>query len=216
MTPFQAYVEYTAIKSHFAGRYDYFKYNGKLTIPNGSFAGRRDVGRFEKLAQHPDPSGLMLAVLSRDPQAWVGSIVSGEDAEEDYAEYVASTQSFSYAAPQQLDRLDADTLYDAMRGDPPIAFSALMTRKMTLEVAATVESVAPYACEWVSNADPLVSRLGTRIQRYAPFMLRRIGVKRIAVAVKKIYGEEGIRVSARINNEARKDDGVSPQSATTQ
>ena len=49
MTPFQVYIEYLALKSHFSNeKYDYFKYNKKVRASVASFNKRSDKYWFEK------------------------------------------------------------------------------------------------------------------------------------------------------------------------
>lgn len=49
MAPFEVYVNYLALKSHFSSpKYDYFKYNKKVRASLTSFNKRKDRYFFEK------------------------------------------------------------------------------------------------------------------------------------------------------------------------
>ena len=51
MTDYEAYLNYLALKLHFDGKYDYFKYGGKTSATIESFKKRKDKHQFAKLAR---------------------------------------------------------------------------------------------------------------------------------------------------------------------
>ena len=51
MTDFETYLNYLALKLHFEGKYDYFKYGGKTSATIESFKKRKDKHQFVKLSR---------------------------------------------------------------------------------------------------------------------------------------------------------------------
>src|ERR1700735_5669668 len=79
MTPEGAYREYVAIKNHFATSYDYFRYGGILkNVNQQAYNARADAYYFEKLADHHDVPGLLVAHLVENPQTWIGDIIRNQ------------------------------------------------------------------------------------------------------------------------------------------
>lgn len=188
---------YLAVKRHFGGNFDYFKYNGKVSVTRESFERRRDRFKFEKLANHHDPLGLLVANLSRDPEAWVGDIVSGDDSSDRYAEYVKSTQSFSYFAREQISKIASSTLQGAgavsSTSRPEIA-KLVSSGQMSMEIASMLDLGIRFTDGWVSSGDPVLQKLGERIRRYRPFVKRQVSPTQLVEVVKKIFDEDGRRI----------------------
>lgn len=190
MTPFEAYVAYVAVKRHFSGDYDYFKYGGKLKLKRESFERRSDRHRFERLASHHDPLGLLVSYLSRNPDAWIGEIV--EDAEDRYVEYTRNTGSFTYLAESQLKNTRGSTFVEAVYGDEMPR--AVARGDVSLELAAMLDHVTHMTTErdWGSMG-PSMEKLARRVKRYAPFVRRVVPVSSLQHAVKKVFDDDGNR-----------------------
>ena len=80
MTPFETYKLFLAIKAHFTNpKYDFFKYNGKVSASLDSFNRRRDKFHFAKLAKHKDPVGYLVSqYITGNFTGWVGDLFTEE------------------------------------------------------------------------------------------------------------------------------------------
>ena len=80
MTPFEVYVDYSALKQHFTTEsYDYIKYNGKIRANIDNFNKRKDKYFFEKLAKTEDPHAVLIASLCINPKCYIRDIANNHE-----------------------------------------------------------------------------------------------------------------------------------------
>jgi len=105
---FEFYKMYIAIKQHFSpGTYDFFKYNGRVSVKESTFLHRRDRMMFERLARKvPEPTWLpfLVANLSDNPSRWVGEMLGG-DSMERYHFFASRCQSSKYLFEQDCNAI---------------------------------------------------------------------------------------------------------------
>lgn len=85
MNGYQAFGIYQAVRLHFVGTYDFFKYGGKTKVSEASFEKRKDKYLFHKVARlyGDDELHLFFAVnfLKRDSATWINGLLREEAAE---------------------------------------------------------------------------------------------------------------------------------------
>ena len=171
-TGYKCYVTYLALKLHFSGaKYDFFKYGGKTGASVSSYETRKDRYQFEKLSRHPDPVGVMLAYLSRDSKAWIGSISPNSDV---YKEFVKRHDALGYHVGSELGSLK-DTVDENLavpEGSHPYLLSAFLAGHVSLETVCVMQSVLNFIPYWDEAIhDPIIwpeNRL--KIVKMMPFL----------------------------------------------
>ena len=106
--PYEAYVKYLALKSHFSDKnYDFFKYNGKVRAWRTTFETRKDKYFFYKLSKQKEPIDFMLANFISNDDFYIGDIRE-DKANETYMEYKKRMQSLSYVFKSDLAKMKED------------------------------------------------------------------------------------------------------------
>lgn len=104
MNGYKVYCQYLALKMHFDvnGKYDYFKYEGKVSAKPESFLKRRDKAMFSRLAKRHEPIKSLIANFMFNPKKnlWVGDI-----SEEYLQEFEKIESSGAYIFKNDLNRL---------------------------------------------------------------------------------------------------------------
>ena len=110
MSPFQVYIEYLALKSHFSNeKYDYFKYNKKVRASVASFNKRSDKYWFEKSSRKYNDKEIVNFLVSNFVAAdntsnlWIGEIINS--GERTYQEWMKRQQSLTYLFKEQSTEL---------------------------------------------------------------------------------------------------------------
>lgn len=92
MNGYEAFKIYQAVRLHFTGSYDYFKYGGKTKATQEGFERRKDKYLFHKVARlyNDDEMHLFFAVnfTKRDSKTWINGLL-GEEASEVYDQWKA-------------------------------------------------------------------------------------------------------------------------------
>lgn len=124
MKAFDAYKKYVAIKLHFHGNYDYFKFAGKSKVSKDRFETRKDRFVFERLAKIYDAEQyelLLVANLLDNSEVWIGEIAS-DIGRERYLKLKKRLQSLQYEFKQ-----DMNTIHDLIESGAITSFDALFT-----------------------------------------------------------------------------------------
>lgn len=127
MKAFEAYKKYVAIKLHFQGNYDYFKFAGKAKVSKTSFETRKDKYVFEKLAKIYDDEQYELLLVSNfldNANVWIGEIAS-DVGRQKYLSLKKKLQSLQYEFKQDMtqikERIDDGTIssFDSLFTEVP-------------------------------------------------------------------------------------------------
>jgi len=99
-TAYAAYQAFLALKQHFSkGKYDYFRYNGRIRSNLNRFRERKDRYYFEKLTRKYSESELINFFVSNliiNPDVWVGELCRDKTCEERYKEWKRKKESLTY------------------------------------------------------------------------------------------------------------------------
>ena len=80
ITAYETFQLYNALKLHFTGNYDFFKYNGKSNVSVDSFERRKDKYHFYKLSRkYPNKEEMknfLVANFVENDQMWVGDLLN--------------------------------------------------------------------------------------------------------------------------------------------
>ena len=174
MTPLETYQSYLALKLHFGGKYDYFKYGGKTSATLSAFEKRKDKYKFVKLSQKlSDPQILdyYLANFIRGKE-WIGDFD-----QKNWLEHKKVNQSIEYVYKNDIEKLltlveEFDILFKVGEGNHPKLVKAYLGKKVSLETLVILEKVLKYTKQFDAKISetyvwPKVSLL---IKKYEPFL----------------------------------------------
>ena len=174
MTPVETYQSYLALKLHFEGKYDYFKYGGKTSASAESFEKRKDKFKFVKLSTKlSDPQILdyYLANFIRGKK-WIGDFDKTN-----WLEHKKVNQSLEYVYQNDIEKLltiaeNFDILFKVGEGNHPKLVKAYLGKKVSLETLVILEKVLHYREQFDAKISetyiwPKVSLL---IKKYEPFL----------------------------------------------
>ena len=174
MTPLETYQSYLALKLHFGGKYDYFKYGGKTSATLSAFEKRKDRFKFVKLSQKlSDPQILdyYLANFIRGKE-WIGDFD-----QKNWLEHKKVNQSLEYVYENDIEKLltiteNFDILFKVGEGTHPKLVKAYLGKKISLETLVILEKVLHYRQQFDAKISetyvwPKVSLL---IKKYEPFL----------------------------------------------
>lgn len=200
MTPFQAYVDYLAVKTHFTSEtYDYFRYSGKVVAKVSTFERRKDRNRFEKLARKEDVSLFLASNIARNPAVWIGDLVSEDgDSHDNYSMARKFIDSFGYVVKDYIRALPEKKFIDnfSVQKDGIPAVKLLKSGKLPLEFVATLDAVMGFTKHqgWFDSRDPTVVQAAERVSKYAPFMRKYGDMQKLAASLKEVYDADGNRI----------------------
>ena len=174
MTPVETYQSYLALKLHFEGKYDYFKYGGKTSASAASFDKRKDKFKFVKLStklSDPQIIDYYLANFIRGKK-WIGDFDKTN-----WLEHKKVNQSLEYVYQNDIEKLltlveEFDILFKVGEGTHPKLVKAYLGKKVSLETLVILEKVLHYREKFDAKISetyiwPKVSLL---IKKYEPFL----------------------------------------------
>ena len=179
MTPFQVYIEYLAIKSHFSNeKYDYFKYNKKVRASVASFNKRSDKYWFEKTSRKYNDKEIVDFLVSNfvaadNPQSiWIGHIINS--GERTYAEWMKTNQSLTYIFKEQSEELFSETklenVFDCSKGHP-IVLKKFLSGKISIETLVIFDKIFLFGNSFDEKLlDPVWEMVSLKIKKYSPFV----------------------------------------------
>jgi hypothetical protein len=179
MAPFQVYIEYLALKSHFSNeKYDYFKYNKKVRASVASFNKRSDKYWFEKTSRKYNDKEIVDFLVSNfvatdNPQnLWIGSIINS--GERTYAEWMKTNQSLTYIFKEQseelLSEIKLEDAFNCSKGHPPI-LKKYLAGKIGIETLVIYDIMFKFANVFDKKLlDPVWETVSLKISKYKPFL----------------------------------------------
>lgn len=174
MTPFETYTEYLAIKSHFNGKYDYWKYCGKLSVKQSTFESRKDKIFFQKLAKHSDVKGFLIANLSKDEKGWIRTLAYSEECEKIYKDWLKRQQSLTYMVKQDLGKLDDDfnSNFKVVNNEHPPLLKAYLSGDISLDTISVLLDLTRAIKHWNKEMEycPVWNEVSGKIMKYTPFI----------------------------------------------
>lgn len=175
MTPFEAYREYVALKSHFISKdYDYIKFNGKIkTVTIDSYHSRKDKVFFMRLAKHKDVKGFLISNLI-EANPWIGDLAYNETAEKNYLNWQKRLQSLSYIFSNDLDKLkeEFDLNFIVESNSHPYILKLFLRKEITFETLVILVNLVKCYSHWnkYMKNDPVWKEIGLKIKKYNKFL----------------------------------------------
>ena len=179
MTPFQVYIEYLALKSHFSNeKYDYFKYNKKVRASVASFNKRSDKYWFEKTSRKYNDKEIVdffvanFVSVDNPHSLWIGSLIN--EGEKVYLEWMKTNQSLTYIFKEQSTELFSQTklenVFDCSKGHP-ILLKTFLKSELAPEIMVIYDKIFSYISEFDKKLlDPVWETVSLKIKKYKPFL----------------------------------------------
>lgn len=171
---FDLYVYYLALKRHFTSDYDFFKYQGKVKVSPDAFENRRDKFFFYKLSKRSDAKEYLLAVMSDNPDVWIGDILNNDKAEAHYSEWKKVQQSLLYTFQRDINTLDDDFDSNLLTddGQHPKLLKMYLSKKIRSETLIMINEVTNVFNYWDKKLVDKVlwPDIKKRCEKYRPFL----------------------------------------------
>lgn len=202
LTPFDAYRIYIGIKLHFgSSSYDYFKYNGKVSVKPESFQKRKDVIFYTGLSKKfkfEDYEDLVVSNIKDNPKLWVRDLLA-QNALDSLKRYQSYVQSFSYRMQSDLDAIlthaasRARSMHDLFKIQKeeqyPELLSMVRNGKIQQETLIILDKLlGNLFSNWSESMknDIIWENEKEYYKKYSPFLLKKIDM----VKAKKIFIEK--------------------------
>ena len=175
---FEAYQMYQGLKLHFAGTFDYVKYNGKTKVSKEQFSRRKDKYSFYRLSRKYKKDELfefLIVNFMNNPKVWIFDLLT-EESEERYKKWLKKQQSLSYVFREDLNFLfdSVDNPEDLLRvvdGNYPLLYTYYTQERIQLETVLVMNDFMKFLPMWKKKVedDILFPQFILKCEKYSPF-----------------------------------------------
>ena len=180
ITAYETFQLYNALKLHFNGSYDFFKYNGKSNISVDSFEKRKDKYHFYKLSRKytnkEEMKNFLIANFVDNDQLWVGDLL-GEGAHQNYLRRQKAIQSISYVFENDIKNIfegveDKNALMRCKEGDYPPLLLKYLRREIKIDTLFVLDKIINCIDVWDDCIVETIRWPGIKrkIMKYQPFV----------------------------------------------
>lgn len=187
MTPEECFVDYLAVKAHFAGgSYDYFRYGGKVRSKPGNLEKRRDRYFFAKISKRSDAhERIVTGILTG--LSFIGDVASKGDDWPEHYERMRRVESLSYLAARETASLGVginELVRPKHEGSHPLLLREYLGGRVSLETLTAVLACVDGYALWsrMAAGDPVWEGVTVLSSRYLPFLRADIEKLRRALA----------------------------------
>lgn len=178
-TGFAAYALFNAIKLHFTGSYDYFKYHGKTNVTKDHFAKNKGKYQFYKLARRynlEEIKGFYVANFIKEDINWVGELMTPE-AESNYKKWQKRNQALTHTFEDDIikcmeQRANLDDLLRVKGNNLPELLHGLMSHNISIETICILDDILGFLPMWNKKIydDVVWPSWRNKIEKYKPFI----------------------------------------------
>lgn len=178
-TGYDAYLLYSGLKLHFDGKYDFFKYHGKLKLTRENFERSKSKFQFYKLSRKYDVSDLRDYYVSNflvNNSAWVGELLTAEG-EERYKTWKKRIQSLTYMFKADILHMlhifsDLDHMLKVTDGQHPPLFREMLMGKVSFETVVILNDILNFFPMWTKKIDDdlIWPSWEHKLLKYTPFV----------------------------------------------
>lgn len=177
MSGFDCYQTYLAVSNHFKNKgYDYFKYNGKVSVKSTSYEARKDKYFFEKASRKFKRDDFIKYLVANitDGTTWIGELLTPKH-EIAFKKWRKRIESLTYNFKEEMAQIydresDFNHLFVIDDGKHPLLFRLYSSRKVSLETLVLLDSLVNFTKLWNKQDDIMLSELVELIQKYRPFL----------------------------------------------
>lgn len=176
MSGFDAYRTYLAVSRHFTGKYDYFKYNGKINVSEASYEARKDKYFFEKASRKFKRDEFVKFIVANSSQSdsWIGDLMTPSK-EIAYKKWKKWVESLTYNFQLEIGKLneieeDFNNLFACKDGKHPLLFRLYLRKKVSIETIILLDDLINFSRVWERVDDKMISDFLFLISKYRPFL----------------------------------------------
>jgi hypothetical protein len=179
MSGFQCYETWNAVNAHFKGRYDFFKYRGKMRTKPESYEARKDKYIFEKASRRfkrDDFIKYIVALITdrSTENGWLGDMLNAKN-EIAYKKWKMKIESMSYIFKEEMQYLSEkeekfDNLLVYRDGKHPLIFRLYQRGKVSLETLIIIDDLVHFTKYWSGKNDIIMDDVVELIHKYRPFL----------------------------------------------
>lgn len=174
MTPFQVYKRYLAIKSHFTNpKYNAIQYNYNIRANKNHFDKRNDKWFFHKLANHSDPDGLLISIILRQPDIYIGDIIKHYDeAVSVYLQRQKRISRLRYQFIEECRIIDLPTAFKVVNIKHPRLLTMVLNEEISSETFTILADLTEAFDYWDKKlkGDETYERYILRFKKYRSFL----------------------------------------------
>ena len=172
--PYDAYVKYLALKSHFSDpKYDFIKYNGKVKAWRTTFETRKDKYFFYKLSKKKDPVEFLIANFVDNDDFYIGDIRE-DRANQVYMDFKKRQQALSYTFKSDLSKLKEDFNSNILvpKNEHPYLLRLYMRKDICIETLTLIDRCVKMFSYWDKelDGDIMWPSIKLKAQKYSPFL----------------------------------------------
>ncbi len=172
--PYDAYVKYLALKSHFSDpKYDFIKYNGKVKAWRTTFETRKDKYFFYKLSKKKDPVEFLIANFVDNDDFYIGDIRE-DRANQVYMDFKKRQQALSYTFKSDLSKLKEDFNSNIIvpENEHPYLLRLYMRKDICIETLTLIDRCVKMFSYWDKelDGDIMWPSIKLKAQKYSPFL----------------------------------------------
>lgn len=172
--PYDAYVKYLALKSHFSDpKYDFIKYNGKVKAWRTTFETRKDKYFFYKLSKKKDPVEFLIANFVDNDDFYIGDIRE-DRANQVYMDFKKRQQALSYTFKSDLSKLKEDFNSNIIvpENEHPFLLRLYMRKDICIETLTLIDRCVKMFSYWDKelDGDIMWPSIKLKAQKYSPFL----------------------------------------------
>jgi hypothetical protein len=136
-----------------------------------SYEKRGDRFQFEKLAKQRDPHAVLVAHLSKNPNAWIGDVTSDDSV---YKEWKKVVTSLNYVFTEDVKKLDPDfdSNFTVKRGEHPPLLKAMLRGEVHRETVILLNGILKFAPHWNAKIEDAVvwPQVYFNLKKYSSFL----------------------------------------------
>lgn len=180
ITAYETFQLYNALKLHFNGNYDFFKYNGKSNVSVDTFEKRKDKYHFYKLSRKysnkEEMQKFLIANFVDNDQVWVGDLLN-DGAYDNYLRRQKVIQSLTYTFENDIKTVfdgveDKNALMRCKDGEYPPLLTKWLRREIQIETLCVLDKILGFIKPWDECISETIRWPGIRrkIIKYQPFI----------------------------------------------
>lgn len=177
MSGFECYQTYLAVNNHFKNKsYDFFKYQGKVSVKSTSYEARKDKYFFEKASRKFKRDDFIKYLVANFTQGntWIGDLLTVKT-EIGFKKWRKRIESLSYNFKEEIDNLydkesNFNSLFTTEDGGHPLIYRLYGRGKVSLETLVILDTLVNFTKVWEKNDDIMLNDVATTIRKYRPFL----------------------------------------------
>ena len=176
MSGFDCYKTWSAVTAHFNGRFDYFKYNGRVKTTENAFLARKDKYFFDKASRKFKRDEFLKYMVSNiiNGNHWIGDMFSAKQ-EITFKKWKKRVESLTYTFKEELSYIydkeeNFNNIFMIIDGKHPLLFRLYQRGKVSLETLVILDALVNFTNHWSSVNDYVLNDVVELIHKYRPFL----------------------------------------------